>query len=155
MRAAQSPIVAWEWPPQSGFCSSANSAASTTDCGPGRGRVTCQAGAPAGSRPCAGPGQRSSPRCGRGTGVRSGPLPWPARVGCGRARGRAEETSPPSQLCKELNVKNNLDDLADEVFYRGHNVQTGTSERPREAPICKEKSQSRGLPSPSLFSFSH
>lgn len=35
--AAQSPIVAPGWPPQSGFCSSANSAAGTADCSPGAG----------------------------------------------------------------------------------------------------------------------
>lgn len=35
--AAQSPIVAGGWPPQSGFCSSANSAAGTADCGRDRG----------------------------------------------------------------------------------------------------------------------
>ena len=104
------------------------------------GGLRARPGPPAGSRPSASPGQHSSPRCDRRTGVPSGSLPWPDRVrGC-RARESAEETSPPSQLCKELIVKNNaLDDLADEVFYRGHSVQNSTSQRPRGVPNLPKK----------------
>lgn len=76
--ARTKPYCGWGWPPQSGFCSSANSVAGTTDCGRTGGGLRARPRPPAGSRPSAGLGPRSSPLCARGTRVPSGSRPWPA-----------------------------------------------------------------------------
>lgn len=55
--AAQSPIVAWGRPPQSGFCSCTNFEAGTTDCRP-------RAGGGLRARRVSGPGVSPSPRWG-------------------------------------------------------------------------------------------
>lgn len=143
VRAAQSPIVAGGWPPQTGFCSSANSAAGTTDCGRAGGGLRARPGA-RGSRPSGGLGPALAGS------LPGGPAGFVAAES-GKEQGRNQPPRLPHSAESSTRPTPHSRESWRTELPPQHNAQTRSTER--SPPFAKEQSRRSPLPLPvPLFS---
>lgn len=143
MRAAQSPIVAGGRPPQTGFCSSANSAAGTTDCGRDRGGLRARPGARGAAPGRSGAAREAALRRRPRGRCRAGPargLQGSLLQGPRRSR---EETSPPPNSAESftrrgffLKPLNSLESWRTELLPR---AECANQLRRTQSPVCQRK----------------